>query len=74
LIGRLQSDSKLCEIRLQNAEKLIFLLVDEGRRWEQTIEELQHKGKYISGDVFIATAEMCYLGPFSGTYREQLIA
>jgi len=53
-------------MRLKNAGKLISLLADEGKRWERTIEMLQQQSKYIPGDVFISTAELSYLGPFSG--------
>lgn len=37
-IEYLRNESDLCERRLSNAGKLISLLADEGKRWEQTIE------------------------------------
>ena len=36
-IDKLNSDKEICEQRLQNAEKLLDLLGDEGKRWEQTV-------------------------------------
>jgi dynein heavy chain len=49
------------------------LLFDEGKRWEKAIAELEVQGQFICGDVLLATAELSYLGPFTGTYRESLI-
>ena len=62
-----------CEQRLLNAGKLISLLAGEGKRWEDSIIELRKLGKFIVGDVFMATCELSYLGPFTGTYRENLL-
>lgn len=34
---------------------------------------MKEDGKFSAGDLFLASAEMSYLGPFTGQYREQLI-
>jgi hypothetical protein len=31
------------------------------------------EGKFIAGDVFLSCAELSYLGPFSGAYRDDMI-
>lgn len=41
LISKLRQQSDTCKQRLANADKLISLLADEGKRWEQTIKLLQ---------------------------------
>jgi hypothetical protein len=40
LIETLRMESGLCVSRLENAGKLIYLLADEGKRWEETIGQL----------------------------------
>jgi hypothetical protein len=44
LIESLRMESSLCVSRLENAGKLIHLLADEGKRWEETIAQLQEQG------------------------------
>ena len=34
---------------------------------------MEEQGKFTAGDIFLAAAELSYLGPFTGQYREQLI-
>ena len=40
-IEKLRNDNEICERRLQNAENLLNLLSDEGKRWEQTVRDLE---------------------------------
>jgi dynein heavy chain len=49
------------------------LLTSEGQRWAEEIKEIEMSEKRLVGDVFISVAEMSYLGPFTGQYREILI-
>lgn len=72
-IRQLKQDKEICESRLSNADKLISLLADEGTRWQQSINQMKEDGKFLAGDIFLASAEMSYLGPFTGQYREQLV-
>ena len=39
-IEQLQKDSDSCQNRLNNADKLISLLADEGKRWRENINLL----------------------------------
>ena len=41
-IDKLRNDKEMCERRLQNAESLLYLLSDEGKRWEQTVRDLEN--------------------------------
>jgi dynein heavy chain len=49
------------------------LLTDEGKRWEENILKLAEDEVYFAGNVFIAAATLSYLGPFNGSFREDLI-
>ena len=65
------SDNKVkCERRLKNAGKLIGLLGDEGERWEKSVGVLMIDSEKLVGDVFIAAAQVSYMGPFTGAYRD----
>ncbi len=55
-----------------NASKLLDLLSEEGERWEKTLVELEDQAHLITGNVFVASSTLSYLGPFSGRYRSEL--
>ena len=59
----------LTEARLIRAEKLTSLLVEEGKRWVETVAALKEEIKCSIGDVFIASACISYTGPFTGNFR-----
>jgi dynein heavy chain, axonemal len=63
----------LTEARLLRASKLTSLLVDEGKRWVETVAALKEEIKCSIGDVFIASACISYTGPFTGTFRHQIL-
>jgi len=68
------SDNKVkCERRLKNAGKLLELLSDEGERWGKTVVILTADSEKLVGDVFLAAAQISYMGPFTGVYRDQLV-
>lgn len=66
LIQDLKNEKVLCEKRLNNASKLLELLVSEGERWKEGIGHISDQIKKIIGDVFISVSQMSYLGPFTG--------
>jgi dynein heavy chain len=49
------------------------LLTDEGKRWEENILKLTDDEVFFAGNVFIAASTLSYLGPFNGSFREDLI-
>ena len=55
------------------AEKLTFLLADEGVRWKIEIDQLEITLKELIGDVFVSAAIISYLGAFTGPYRNHLV-
>jgi dynein heavy chain len=74
LIEKLNKDKVTCEKRLVNASKLLNLLGSEGERWKEEITLIKDRMKKFVGDVFVSSSQMSYLGPFTGQYREPLIA
>jgi dynein heavy chain len=46
LIKDLDANKELSEKRLQNAEKLIDLLGEEGQRWEESVAEMTYNAKF----------------------------
>lgn len=64
LVAQLSSDKILCEKRLINAGKLIDLLSEEGKRWENTIAEMESEVMYKTGNILLSAVQLNYLGPF----------
>lgn len=64
-IDQLNNDKVTCERRLINAGKLINLLGDEGGRWLDTVALLNKEQEMLIGDVFVAAAQISYMGPFT---------
>jgi len=56
LIQDLKNEKVLCEKRLNNASKLLELLVSEGERWKEGIGHISDQIKKIIGDVFISVS------------------
>ena len=64
---------RLTETRLQNAKKLINLTGDEAKRWQVTVGIMSDEIEDLFGDVFLAAAQISYVGPFTGIYRKELL-
>jgi hypothetical protein len=62
----------LTEARLERAKKLISLTAAEAQRWKVTVAELGEKIDKLFGDVFLASAQIAYNGPFTGAYRREI--
>ncbi|EGR31243.1 hypothetical protein IMG5_115030 [Ichthyophthirius multifiliis] len=70
---RLDKDIQTIGDRLIRAEELSTGLADEQIRWKETVGVLGEQIKLLIGDVFIAASSVTYYGPFTGTYREELV-
>jgi dynein heavy chain len=70
----LEAQSDLTEKRLDRAEKLTGGLADEGVRWRESVLTLGQERTTLIGDTFLACAAVSYYGPFTGTYRANLIS
>jgi len=55
------------------ANKLVVLLKDEGVRWKETIENIGEEIRMLVGNVFLSCACISYFGPFTGTYRVEMV-
>ncbi len=71
---KLEADIELCRARLGRAEKLTSGLGNEHDRWKDNILILDQRIRQLVGDVFVAAACISYYGPFTGVFREKLIA
>ena len=49
-------------------------LADEHVRWQETVATLDEKILNLIGDVFISAACISYYGPFTGTYRSEMVS
>lgn len=48
-------------------------MAGEQVRWKETVETLTEDLKLVIGNIFIAASSVSYYGPFTGTYREELV-
>ena len=71
---RLESEIELCRQRLGRAEKLTSGLGNEHERWKENVGLLDARIRQLVGDVFVAAACISYYGPFTGVFRERLVA
>ena len=70
----LEADMELCKVRLVRAEKLIGGLGGEKIRWTAASERLAVEYERLTGDALLSSGVIAYLGAFSATYRELIIA
>jgi dynein heavy chain len=72
-INELGDNIKLNEKKLERAAKLIDLTKEEGENWKETVAVLKKDMIKLIGDVFLGTASISYVGPFTGVYRDRII-
>lgn len=65
----LKSDHERCSKRLQRATEIVASLGGEKERWQQSMEDIQTKSKYLIGDVLISSGIVAYLGQLTESYR-----
>lgn len=73
-LSSLQAQADLSEKRLHNAAVLTASLSDEAVRWSQIAEARKQDLDFVVGNVLLASASVCYLGPFSAPFRAMLVA
>jgi len=66
---QLESDVALCTVKLDRAEKLISGLGGEKQRWTVAATNLGEQCAKLLGDVLLAAGQIAYLGPFTASYR-----
>jgi dynein heavy chain len=71
---RLEHEQALTKARLQRADILTVGLADEGVRWRETVGTIRQDIVDLTGDVFLSAAAISYYGPFTGVYRNEIVA
>ena len=69
----LSDQADLCQARLVRAGKLTAALGDEQVNWTNLSASISVQLEKLVGDVFLGAACVAYVGPFTGTYRKQII-
>lgn len=72
-IKELNENIKLNEKKLERAAKLISLTKEEGENWSETVRVLKENMTSLIGDIFLGTASISYIGPFTGVYRDLIV-
>ncbi|GAX82307.1 hypothetical protein CEUSTIGMA_g9736.t1 [Chlamydomonas eustigma] len=71
---KLQSDVKICEEKLDRAQKLIGGLGGEKTRWTQAAQDLADVSHKLIGDMLLSAGVIAYLGPFTAEFRAQALS
>ncbi|CAB1118301.1 unnamed protein product [Ectocarpus sp. CCAP 1310/34] len=71
---RLADEAETTANRLVRAEKLTSGLASEGVRWLESLENLGKQKVDLIGDAFLSCGCLSYYGPFTGGYRDDLVA
>jgi hypothetical protein len=69
----LETDIESTELKLERAEKLTTLLIDENLRWKGSIQEYDQQMKYLLSDAIMSASIISYAGPFDGQNRAKLL-
>lgn len=69
----LEHEFEQVNLRLDRAQKLIDGLSGEKQRWTATSEQLASRLTNLTGDVLLASAQICYLGAFTSGYRQEAL-
>ncbi|RNF14084.1 putative dynein heavy chain [Trypanosoma conorhini] len=64
---------ELTEIRLGRASMLIDGLAGEKKNWTSTLQEIDENSKFLLGDMIAAAGQIAYVGPFTASYRSDLL-
>lgn len=67
------AESERCERKLSLANRLITALASEGERWAVTVDQLKVDYEVLTGDMLFAAAFVSYAGPFTSTFRADMI-
>ena len=72
-IKKFEDEIRINSERKKNAKDLIRLLKDEGIRWKETLSMIDHEIENFLGNIFLSSAIISYLSPFTGMYRKDQV-
>jgi dynein heavy chain len=72
-LDRLEEESAACKAKLERAERLLSGLGGERTRWTATTETLAQAYASLDGDCLIAAAVIAYMGPFTSSFRDEMV-
>jgi dynein heavy chain len=61
-----------CKLKLDRALRLTGGLGNERARWVQAAEKLTIDKENLLGDIILSSSIICYLGPFTGRFRDDI--
>ncbi|XP_069727356.1 dynein axonemal heavy chain 10 [Phaenicophaeus curvirostris] len=70
---QLQEEAEIMERRLDAADKLIFGLRSENKRWTEEAEDLEIQKVKLLGDCLLCSAFLSYEGAFNWEFRNEMI-
>ncbi|GKT15873.1 Dynein axonemal heavy chain 7, partial [Aduncisulcus paluster] len=69
----LLTEASICDARLKRASSLMNGLGGEKDRWTRSSAILGNQLERVYGDVALSCGIISYLGPYSGSYRQEII-
>uniref|UniRef100_A0A803XS79 Dynein axonemal heavy chain 10 n=1 Tax=Meleagris gallopavo TaxID=9103 RepID=A0A803XS79_MELGA len=70
---QLQEEAEIMQRRLEAADKLIFGLRSENKRWAKELDDLKMRKVKLLGDCLICAAFLSYEGAFNWEFRNEMI-
>ncbi|XP_021268215.1 dynein heavy chain 10, axonemal isoform X2 [Numida meleagris] len=70
---QLQEEAEIMQRRLEAADKLIFGLRSENKRWAKELEDLKMRKVKLLGDCLLCAAFLSYEGAFNWEFRNEMI-
>ncbi|XP_031448519.1 dynein heavy chain 10, axonemal isoform X3 [Phasianus colchicus] len=70
---QLQEAAEIMQRRLEAADKLIFGLRSENKRWAKELEDLKMRKVKLLGDCLLCAAFLSYEGAFNWEFRNEMI-
>jgi dynein heavy chain len=70
---RLEKEYTECEMSLKRASVIISSLGGEKVRWFELSEEFKREAEILDVNIFVASAQISYLGPFTQAFRQRIL-
>ncbi|XP_051490092.1 dynein axonemal heavy chain 10 [Apus apus] len=70
---QLQEEAEIMQRRLEAADKLIFGLRSENKRWTEELEDYEIRKVELLGDCLLCAAFLSYEGAFNWDFRNEMI-